>query len=229
MKVLAIIPARGGSKRLPRKNMLNLCGKPLIQWSIEKAQDCNEIDTVMVSTDCSEIASFASSIGAKVPYLRHKTLSNDTASSIDVVLDVIKYYESIDEIFDIVILLQPTSPLRTSEDIRDAIKLYYKKGANAVVSITECEHSPLWCGMISDDLNMDLFISKKIHNMQSQDLPIYYRLNGAIYLIDKNVLMKEKTFFPNKSYSLIMPPERSVDIDNRVDFIVAESILKDKI
>ncbi|WP_318432656.1 acylneuraminate cytidylyltransferase family protein [Photobacterium leiognathi] len=224
MKILAIIPARGGSKRLPRKNILELCGKPLIQWTIDTALNCSEIDTVMVSTDCLEIADVARRQGVEVPYLRSPELSSDTASSADVVIDVIEYYKSINKYFDAIILLQPTSPLRSVKDIKNAITLFNEKKANAVVSVAECDHSPLWCNTLSDDLCMDNFISEEVKLSRSQDLPTFYRLNGAIYLVDIKCFCKSKSFMPIDTYALVMSQERSIDIDNHMDFKVAEVI-----
>ena len=226
MKILAIIPARGGSKRLPRKNILELCGKPLIQWTIDAVLGCDEIDTVMVSTDCYEIAKIAKNSGAEVPFLRNAELSSDTASSADVVMDVISYYSLQDKEFDAILLLQPTSPLRTKDDIFNAIKLYKNKLATSVVSVTECDHSPLWCNILTDDLNMDSFIDADIKKLRSQDLPIYYRINGAIYLVDIKDFCTNKSFMPKGTYSLIMSRENSIDIDNKLDFQYAELILK---
>lgn len=228
MKVLAVIPARGGSKRLPRKNILDLCGKPLIKWTIDAALDCKEIDTIVVSTDSHEIANIAISCGVEVPFLRREELSTDTASSIDVVLDVIDYYESKNCKYDAVMLLQPTSPLRTAIDIQRAIALFREKNASAVISTTKCEHSPLWCNTLSDDLDMNEFISDDVSSKRSQDLPTYFRLNGAIYLIDTFILKKEMTFIPKNSFSLIMNNENSIDIDTKIDFLMAKAILEYK-
>ncbi|PSB80704.1 cytidylyltransferase domain-containing protein [Photobacterium damselae] len=226
MNILAIIPARAGSKRLPNKNILDLGGKPLIQWTIEAAIKCSQIETVMVSTDSKNIADVSEKVGVSVPYLRSPELSSDTASSTDVVIDVIEYYKSIGKYFDTIMLLQPTSPLRSVDDIKNAVKLFNEKNANAVVSVTECEHSPLWCNTINDDLNLDDFINDELKNTRSQDLPKYYRLNGAIYLVDVNSFIKEKTFMPINTYALKMDNERSVDIDTELDFRLAELIIK---
>lgn len=226
MKILAIIPARGGSKRLPNKNVLDLNGKPLIKWTIEAALGCNEIDTVMVSTDSSNIADIAIQAGAEVPYLRSAELSSDTASSSDVVLNVINYYESIGNEFDVVILLQPTSPLRTTNDIKNAIKLFEEKKANSIVSVTECEHSPLWCNTLQPNLKMDNFIPDGLKNIRSQDLPKYFRLNGAIYLVNVKKFIEAKTFILNNTYALMMPQINSVDIDSLLDFKYAEIIME---
>lgn len=228
MKILAIIPARSGSKRLPNKNILDLAGKPLIQWTIEAALDCFEIDTVMVSTDSDKIANISKQVGASVPYLRCSELSSDTASSVDVVLDVIRYYESIKENFDAILLLQPTSPLRSSVDIKKAIKIFKEKNANAVISISECDHSPLWCNTLPEDDSMDKFISNDIKVLRSQDLPTYYRLNGAIYLIDINKFKNNRAFIINNSYAVKMNKSSSIDIDDIMDFEYAKSVINNE-
>lgn len=192
-KILAIIPARGGSKRLPKKNVLPLCGKPLIQWTAEATLASKFIDLAIVSTDCVEIAAVAKDCGMGVPYLRKNTLSNDTASSMDVILDVLSFYQTINQEFDFVMLLQPTSPLRTVTDIDGAIESFIEKSATAVVSVTECDHSPLWSNTLSADLSLAGFVNKEIVHQRSQDLPTYHRLNGAIYIFDVQSIKKTQT------------------------------------
>lgn len=225
-KILAIIPARGGSKRLPRKNVLPLGGKPLIQWTIEAALSSSYIDDVFVSTDCSEIAKTAENCGLKIPYLRSALLSNDTASSVDVVLDVIKYYHSKNVNYDLVMVLQPTSPLRTLQDIDSAIEMLESKSATGVISVTECDHSPLWCNTLPEDNSFDGFISKELSTKRSQDLPTYYRLNGAIYLTECSHVKKHKTLFPKKNvYAFVMDKKHSIDIDDEMDFKIAETLI----
>ena len=226
-KILAIIPARGGSKRLPRKNVLPLGGKPLIQWTAEAALVSKFIDMTMVSTDCVAIAEVAKSCGVNVPYLRSKALSSDTASSMGVILDALNFYQNIKQEFDLVILLQPTSPLRTSADIDGAIESFIEKSASAVVSVTECDHSPLWSNTLSADLSLSNFISNDVAAQRSQDLPLYYRLNGAIYLFDVQKIKLNTNYlsFPN-IFAFIMDKFHSVDIDDEHDFIVAEALIK---
>ncbi|WP_318439212.1 acylneuraminate cytidylyltransferase family protein [Photobacterium leiognathi] len=226
MSILAIIPARAGSKRLPNKNILDLGGKPLIQWTIEAAIECSQIETVMVSTDSKKIADISEKAGASVPYLRSPELSSDTASSADVVIDVIEYYKSMGKRFDAIMLLQPTSPLRSASDIRNAVTLFNEKKANAVVSVAECDHSPLWCNTLSDDLCMDNFIPDEVKKLRSQDLPVYYRLNGAIYLVKNNVFVNSQTFFPESTYAMKMDTKNSIDIDNIIDFKLAEILIE---
>lgn len=225
-KILAIIPARGGSKRLPRKNILPIAGKPLIQWTIEASLDSKYIDSTFVSTDCSEIAETAKSCGAQVPYLRSDILSNDTATSMDVVLDAIDNYERSGQVFDFVLLLQPTSPLRTTGDIDGAIEMFQSKSADAVVSVTECEHSPLWSNTLPSDFSLSNFIPDSVLKQRSQDLPKYYRLNGAIYLFNVKHVKEGISYLSlPRSFAYAMDKSHSIDIDDNFDFSVAEAFL----
>lgn len=217
-RVLAVIPARGGSKRLPRKNILPLGGKPLIAWTIEAAKNSQYIDEFIVSTDDDEISRISMEYGSKV-LVRSKELSTDTATSIDVVLHAVN---SMREQYDYVILLQPTSPLRDSKDIDGAIEFLFKKDARAVISVCETDHPPLWSNTLPENGNMDDFIREEVKGKRSQDLPTYYRLNGAIYIVETKYMEKEKTFFlKRKTHAYIMEKEKSIDIDNQVDFEIA--------
>jgi CMP-N-acetylneuraminic acid synthetase len=218
---LAVIPARGGSKRLPRKNVLDLAGKPLIAWTIEAAKNSKYIDHFVVSTDDQEISDVSKKYGAEV-LTRPGELATDTASSVDVVLHAIA---SQNQPYDYVILLQPTSPLRTAQHIDEAIELFFEKNANAVISVCETDHSPLWANTLPDDGNMDDFIREEVKGKRSQDLPAYYRLNGAVYIADTVSVVKEKSFYPEKTYSYVMEKSVSVDVDHRFDFKLVEVIL----
>lgn len=228
-KFLAIIPARGGSKRLPRKNILNLAGKPLIAWSIEAARNSNNISEVVVTTDSLEIKKIAEDFGASVPFIRPEYLSNDTASSFDVVKHCIEYYQTqLNKTFDYIILIQPTSPLRTSSDIDSSIELLIEKNADAIVSLCETEHSPLWANTIDNTLSLDHFLQDDVKTKRSQDLPIYYRINGAIYICRTTELLKQKTFFlEKKCFAYLMNKEKSVDIDTLIDFKLAEILISE--
>jgi len=225
-KILAIIPARGGSKRLPRKNILSLCGKPLIAWSIDAAKNSKYIDRVILSSDDEEIISVAKAWGCDVPFVRPKVLAEDTTRSIDVVIHACT---TLQESYDEVILLQPTSPLRTSEDIDSAIESFYAKKATSVIGVCEMEHSPLWANTLDESLSMEGFLDDKYNNARSQDLPTYYRINGAFYMSKVTSVMQEETFFVTKDiYAHLMSQEHSVDIDTKLDFIVASAILKER-
>ncbi|QBJ61965.1 acylneuraminate cytidylyltransferase family protein [Pseudoalteromonas sp. DL-6] len=226
--ILAIIPARGGSKRLPGKNILPLAGKPMINWSIEAAKNVPSIARVVVSTDCETIANTAKAAGGEVPFLRPASLSSDTSSSVDVVRHTLEYFKGIGENFDYVLLLQPTSPLRTAAHIQGAIDLLATKKADSVISVCECEHSPLWTNTLDDSLSLENFIPKNVNNMRSQDLPQYYRLNGAIYLTKVEQLLHEGVLMSGSSVAFKMDSHSSIDIDTKLDFMLAEAILRDK-
>ena len=226
-KVLAIIPARGGSKRLPGKNILSLNDKPLIAWSIDAGLQSQYIDRVMVSTDCKEIEKVAIQFGAESPFLRPDNISDDSASTDSVILHFIK---EISEYFiaDIVVILQPTSPLRTSIDIDSALEKLISKGADGVISVCECEHSPFWSNTIPDDGNMGRFIKNEVKGKRSQDLTKCYRLNGAVYAFTTESLLEEQGIkYGDNVYSIEMPTIRSVDIDNAIDLKLAEVILRE--
>lgn len=221
---LAIIPARGGSKRLPRKNLLDLNGKPLVAWSIEAGLNSKYIDKVVVTSDDADILTIAEDYGV-LSINRPIELSSDTATTFDAVehaIENIKYY-------DYIVLLQPTSPLRTEWHIDKAIEFLINKEADAIVSVCEMDHSPLWSNTLDDTLSMAEFLTKSIKNKRSQDLDSYYRINGAIYICDTKKLLKEKGFFiENGIYAFKMDRETSIDIDNEIDFQLADLILKNK-
>jgi len=224
-KILAIIPARGGSKRLPRKNILDLNGKPLITWTIEAAEKSLFVDDVIVTTDCKEIADVAVAAGAKVPFLRPGYLSSDEATTNDVIMHALENHKS--GAFDYCVILQPTSPLKDTKDIDDAIKLISEPQVEGVVSVCECEHSPLWCNTLPENSSLGSFLSDEVKGLRSQDLPIYYRLNGAIYCYSSEELRKHQGIFYSENVkALVMPTERSVDIDNEIDFKIAEVLLE---
>lgn len=224
-KVLAVIPARGGSKRLPRKNVLSLQGKPLISWSIDAGLNSHYIDRVVVSTDCNEIAEISKQYGADVPFIRPADIAGDMATTNSVILHTINMLSSTEQ-FDIVIILQPTSPLRTSKDIDDALEMLDIKQGDGVVSVCECEHSPLWSNILPTDGNMGSFIREDIKGKRSQDLPTYYHLNGAVYAFTTKALIANQGInYTDAVFAIKMPTLRSVDIDHELDFRIAEAIL----
>lgn len=225
MKNLAIIPARSGSKGLKNKNIMELNGMPLLAYSIKAALESEKFSHVMVSTDSKEYAEIAKKNGAEVPFLRDEHNSSDSASSWDVVREVLNKYKDLGITFDTVSLLQPTSPLRTAKDICNAYDLFYEKKATSVISVCETEHSPLWCNILSDSLCMDGFLNNK-NNSQRQKLDTYYRINGSIYIVDVKHFLEDKNIYDSGSYAYIMPIDRSVDIDTKIDFIIAEALIK---
>jgi N-acylneuraminate cytidylyltransferase/CMP-N,N'-diacetyllegionaminic acid synthase len=224
--ILALIPARGGSKGLPRKNIKTLLGKPLIAWTIEQALASKYLDKVIVSTDDREIAEVSKKYSAEVPFIRPKELAEDDTKGINVILHVINWIEKNNKKYDLIILLQPTSPLRTSEDIDNAISLFFLKKANAIVSVCEVDHHPLRANTLPEDGCMKDFIKPEITNKNRQELPKYYRLNGAIYLAYWDYLKEQKTFFGKKTFACIMPQDKSIDIDSEIDFELTKIIMK---
>jgi len=219
---LAIIPARAGSKRLVGKNIRILAGKPLIAWSIEQALKSKYIDKLIVSTESEAIAAVAKDYGAEVPFLRPKYLATDNTKSIDVVLHALQYLENSGRFFDKVMLLQPTSPLRSSADIDASIKWSSVRRAPSIISVCPSEHNPLWANRLPFDYKMDNFIKLEAKAQNKKRNLGFYRLNGAIYLSDCDYLKKQKSFFGKKSIAFLMPQARSVDIDNKIDFEFAE-------
>ena len=226
--VTALIPARGGSKRLPRKNIKSLCGKPLIAWTIDVTKESKYIDSVVVSTDDFEIKEVAEKFGASVPFLRPESLSNDNASSFDVVKHAIEFL-NINKLNHLIVLLQPTSPLRTVKELDDALELFISKKASGVVSVSECEHSPLWTNTLPENLSMSGFIRSEVQGKRSQDLPKFYRLNGSIYIYKTEVLLEQnQIFYDENVYGFETSLETAVDIDTALDFLIAETIMKNR-
>ena len=222
MKNLAIIPSRSGSKGLKDKNIKLLNGKPLISYTIEAAIKSKMFDEVMVSTDSEKYAEIAKQYGAKVPFMRNSELSNDTASSWDVVRDVLNKYKEAGKEFDTVALLQPTSPLRTAQDIIDGYKVMNDKSANSVVGVCEVDHSPLWMNTLPEDNVMVNFINPKVAGLPRQKFDKYYRINGALYIRRTDNLNKIEYIYSDKCYAFIMDKKRSIDIDDEYDFLFAE-------
>lgn len=221
---LAIIPARGGSKRLPRKNVLDLCGKPLISWSIEAGLKSKYIDKVIVTSDDDEILSISKEYGAEI-IRRPDELSSDTATTFDAIKHTIDNMKK----YDYIILLQATSPLRDEKHIDESIELLETKNADAVLSVCEMDHSPLWSNTLPQDGNMNNFLRDEILNKRSQDLEKHYRLNGAIYICKTEKLLENKGFLlKDNIFAYMMDRKNSIDIDEELDFNVAKVIMNSK-
>jgi len=220
---LAIIPARGGSKRLPRKNVLELNNKPLIGWSIEAAQKSRYIDDIIVSSDDDEILDIATTYNVKA-LKRPNELSSDTASTFDTLKHAIENSKK----YNYIILLQPTSPLRTVEDIDGAIQYLFEKKADGIISVCKMEHSPLWSNTLGDDRSMEHFLKDEVLNKRSQDLQQYYRLNGAIYISQVDKFLENNSFFLKENiYAYEMSQQHSIDIDTEIDFLFAQLLIKE--
>jgi CMP-N-acetylneuraminic acid synthetase len=219
--ILAIIPARGGSKRLPRKNVLELNGKALISYTIEAGLNSKYIDKTIVSSDAKEILDISLACGANI-IERPSYLATDTATSFDAILHTIENIET----YDYIVLLQATSPLRNGKHIDESIELLESKNANAVVSVCEMDHSPLWSNTLNEELSMEGFLKEEILNKRSQDLEKYFRLNGAIYICKTDKLLEEESFFLKENiFAYKMDRESSVDIDEEIDFKISEILI----
>lgn len=224
MRILCLIPARGGSKEILRKNIKLLSGKPLIAWTINAAKQSKYIDEVVVSTDDIEIAEIAKQYGAKVPFLRPNELATDEASSIEVASHALKHLPG----FDWLLLLQPTSPLRTASDIDDIIKFCKDNESPSAVSICEVSKHPYWTYQKDQQFRLQPFISSHPKITRRQDLPKAYSLNGALYLAKTDWLLKQKSFIGTETLGFAMSLEKSADLDTIEDWNWAEYLIKKK-
>lgn len=215
--ILTIIPARKGSKGLPSKNSKIIAGKPLISWTIEAALASKYLNEICISTDCEKIVSIAKDYGIIVKSLRPEVLAKDDTSSNEVVL----YEMNNNAKADIVCMLQPTSPLRTTKDIDLAIEKFLKNESKTLVSVVESKHSPYWSFNIDNNNLKSLFPLEKI-NKRRQDLPVTYLLNGAIYIAQRDFFLKEKSFLNKTTTPYVMSQKNSIDIDDIEDFKLAE-------
>jgi CMP-N-acetylneuraminic acid synthetase len=223
-KVLAIIPARGGSKLLPRKNLKQLGGKPLIVWTIEAALKSRYITKIVVSTDDDEISNLSKKSGVSV-IKRPKNLASDTSTSESVILHTLDFLNSDDLVFDIVILLQPTSPFRSTLDIDNAYEMMINSRAKSLISVNQTDNKFLK-SFIKTPLGYLEGVSKgKYAFMRRQDLPVIFLSNGAIYIIYVNDFLKTKSLFTDKTIEFIMNKEHSIDIDSHDDIATAELML----
>lgn len=225
MRIIAIIPARSGSKGLKDKNIKHLKGKPLLAYSIEAAKQSGIFDRIHVSTDSERYATIAREYGADVPFLRNAETSTDSATTWDAVRYVLDQYEKRGECFDVIVVLQPTSPLRTSIDIQGAYQLFIDKQANMISTVCEMDHSPLWSNTLPEDLSMENFEDEEIAYLPRQSLPTYYRENGAIYILKTEHLYKAKHLYKDGCFAYIMERSHSLDIDTEMDFRIASIFL----
>ncbi len=220
--ILAIIPARGGSKGVPRKNIRELGGKPLIAWTIDSARSSNYLDRLILSSEDQEIIEVAKKIGCEVPFKRPIELAQDETEGVAPVLHAIEKVEG----YDYVVLLQPTSPFRLGKDIDHCIELCVNSGANTATTVTEPEKSPYWMyqvdrhsGRMSQLLPQELILRR-------QDLSPVYSLNGAVYVAKIEWLKEKRTLLPPGTVAYIMPKSRSMDIDTELDLKICESMVQ---
>lgn len=224
MSVIALIPARGGSKGIARKNIRNFAGKPLIAWTIEAALACRCFDRVVVSTDDKEIAAISVSAGAELPFMRPDELATDTATSFAVAMHAL---EQLAEPVEALVLLQPTSPLRRADDIQAALGRVAETGAPSVVSVTRPDCHPNWLYRMRSDGKLDRY-ERRARIKRRQDLPPVYTPNGAIYYCRRNWLVATEDFVGVGTVGFEMPAERSIDIDTPSDWRLAELLLREE-
>lgn len=224
MKILYVIPARGGSKGIPRKNIKPLNGKPLIYYSIDVARQLTSDDNICVSTDDIEIIQVVESYGLKVPFKRPDCLATDEATTNDVLLHVIDFYETKGKFYDLLVLLQPTSPLRNVIHVKEALTLY-KDDLDMVVSVKESHAASLICKESENGL---LEFCLNTHASRRQDMPSYFEYNGGIYIINVEKFKISGMNGLNKKKKYLMDEFSSIDIDTPLDWVIAESILKQK-
>lgn len=223
-KILAIIPARGGSKGVPGKNIRMVNGKPLIAYSIEQASLSLYIDRAIVSTDDSEIISVARAWGGDVPFVRPASLAKDDSESITTVEHALMEIPG----YDLVVLLQPTSPLRRTSDIDECIKSCVDSNSPACVSLSETPQSPYWMFTLDDNKNLVPVIKADSLPLRRQDLPSVYAINGAVYVARTDWIMTTKAFITDQTSGYLMPVNRSLDIDTEEDFELLDLILRKK-
>lgn len=220
-KILGIIPARGGSKTIPRKNVKVLAGKPLIAWTIEAAQKSQYIDRLILSSEDAEIIEVAREWGCEVPFLRPAELAQDDTPGIEPVIHAI---ETIGEKYDYVVLLQPTSPLRNVNDIDYCISYCIEENAQVCISVCEADKNPFWMHTLDKSQRLCPLMPAGLSIERRQDLPAVYVENGAIYVAKTSYLLKAKNFITEETLAYIMPAERSWDIDTEMDFRFCELI-----
>jgi N-acylneuraminate cytidylyltransferase len=213
-RTLALIPARGGSRGLPRKNVLPVAGRPLIAWTIDAARSSAVVDRLILSSDDDEIVAVAGACGCEVPFRRPAELATDVATSVDVVIHALDSVPG----YEYVVLLQPTSPLRTGEDIDAAFRLMMQRKAPACVSVCPAEESPYWMYTCSNDDELTSVLDPKVAASRRQDLPEICVLNGAIYIAQCEWFRRQRGFVGPGTVAYRMPRERSIDIDTSADF-----------
>ena len=228
-RVLGIIPARGGSRRLQKKNIRHLCNKPLIGWTIDAARNSKTLDELVVSTEDVEVEKVVTALGLTEVIKRSSDLASDDATINDVVVEVLNVMKKRGEKFDYIVLLQPTSPLRTAEHVEGAFGLMETMDCSGVISVCRTEHPVEWTGKLGPDGFLDSFISNAELDKQSQEFMPSYQINGAIYVTPVDRFLKEKTLFLKSGMvAYVMDRASSVDIDDEYDLRLAAWLLEQR-
>lgn len=224
-KVLAIIPARGGSKGVLRKNVRLLAGKPLIAWTIEEAKKSKYIDRLILTSEDDEIVETAKTYGCDVPFIRPNELAEDTTPGIEPILHAVERIKG----YDYIVLLQPTSPFRLVEDIDGCIERIIETQSPTCVSVTGVDSSPYWMYTVTKQGAMQPLIEQEGLTAQRQDLPVVYSLNGAVYVAGIDYLKASRSFLTKDTTAFVMPSDRSYDIDTEDDFLWCEWMMNQSI
>lgn len=222
--VLGLIMARGGSKGLPRKNLRQIGGKPMIAWTVEAGKQSQCIDRLILSSEDEEIIDTVRQLECEIPFVRPENLATDESSPLEVIRHTI---ESLPEKYDYLVLLQPTSPLRIANDIDRCVELCYQKKAPACVTITESEKTPYWMYEVLEDHRMRPVLSGAERVLRRQDLPKTYTLNGAVFVARSDWIIYQNDFLGPDTIGCKMPRTRSIDIDSETDLVLANAILKE--
>lgn len=226
-RVLGLIPAKGGSKRLARKNTLPLAGKPLLGWAVDAALSSGVIDTLVVSTEDEEIAAMARKLGAEVPFLRPAELARDPHGVVDVALHALMTLRESGREFDTLVILLPTCPLRQARDVSAALDLFWERKASFLMSVSLFDHTPFTALELDAGGILRPWFPEYMGGRPG-GLPAAYRCNGAIHVLDVEAFKREKSYYAQPLIPYVMPPERSVDIDTELDLRLAELLLKGK-
>jgi CMP-N-acetylneuraminic acid synthetase len=228
LKIMGLITARGGSKGVPRKNLVPLGGRPLISYTIDAALESGLVDRLLVTTDDAEIAEVSRKLGAETPFVRPPRLSGDWDPTYPVVVHAVEWMaEHEDYVPDYIMVLQPTSPLRSSKDIQKAVAIALENDADGVISVYEPKQHPFWMFELTEDGRFPDFDPRTRELTRRQSLKPQYMLNGAIYLVKREVILRQDHFYTDRTHALVMPLRRSMDIDSLADVRIAELIQSD--
>jgi CMP-N,N'-diacetyllegionaminic acid synthase len=228
--VIAIVPARGGSKGLPGKNTREICGRPLLAWSVRAGLESRYVDEVIVSTDSEDIAQVALKAGAKVPFLRPSELAQDTSTSFDVIVHALDHYKKLETQFSYIALLEPTSPMRTAEDVDQALeKLVAHKSATSIVGVCKTEsQNPAFLVKISETGLISGYQQTDMPVLRRQDIPDVYFFEGSLYISEVPFLLERKSFYHQRTLACEFPKWKSFEIDDVDDFTIVEALMKQK-
>lgn len=219
MRVLGLVAARGGSKGVPRKNVRELHGRPLVTWAVDVARAASRIDRVIVSTDDETIAQVAREAGADVPFMRPPELATDTALQIDAIVHAVRTLEAAGDRYEVVTLLQPTVPLRSAADVNGTLELLDETGADSAITVAKVDaYHPLTYYTRRDDATVEPMLASDPAGVRRQEFPSYYWRTGAVYAMRRDVVVERRSLYGSRTVGFVVPPERSFNIDSEFDW-----------